>query len=56
MQVGLVLACVQGLRRLELDLGDGPTAEGSRLMSVITGMCRPPLLQRNAGSLELAVA
>jgi hypothetical protein len=54
VQVGLALACVQGLRRLELDLGDGPTPEGSRLTSVITGMCRRPLLQRNAGSSEFS--
>lgn len=40
MQVGLAMACVQGLRRLKLGLGDAPTADGSRLTSVIKGMYR----------------
>ena len=47
VQVGLALACVQGLRRLELLVDHAP--EGSRLTSVITGMCRPPLFQQDAG-------
>ena len=47
VQVGLALACVQGLRRLELLVDDAP--EGSRLTSVITGMCRAPLFQQDAG-------
>jgi hypothetical protein len=34
------MACVQGLCRLKLGLGDAPTADGSRLTLVIKGMYR----------------